>query len=103
MRYVVSESVVEVIGSIWWPYGATCAMTYKLSSYDIDNATDENRKVTRESVDRWVSTNTGDFSEVIDWSASIEPGDGSKTVELPWQDENSEMIFIDCMSEPDES
>jgi hypothetical protein len=97
MRYMVRKSIVQVIGGIWWPYGATCAMQYELDGYQVENATDENGKVTRESVQRWIDTNTGDFSTVIDWTASIELADGSDTVELPWTDEESEFTFNDAM------
>lgn len=93
MRYLVRTSLVQVIGSIWMP-ATTAAMTYTLSSYDVENARDEDGQITRESVQAWLDTHAGDFASVDDFWASIE--DGDETIDLDWADEESEFIFNDC-------
>ena len=101
MRYMVRTSVVHVIGRIWMP-STTAAMTYTLDSHDVENATDDDGKITRDSLQGWLDTHTGDFAEITDWSASIEPSDDSDTVDFDWTDEESEMIFGDCMMGDDD-
>lgn len=97
MRYVVRKSIVRILGGIWWPYGATCAQLKELSAYDVENARDDEGKITRESLDRWVSLHSGDFSSVVDWSASIE--DGDETLDFDWEKgEESECAYLDACS-----
>jgi hypothetical protein len=76
------------------------AQTYELSGYDIENMRDDDGKITRDSVDRWLAMNAGDFQHVADFRASIE--DGDSTVDIEWADEESELTFGDCMRGPDE-
>ena len=94
MRYTVRKSIVRVVGKIWMP-NATCAMDYTLTEYDLENARDDDGKLTRESVEHWVMLHTGDFQSITDWSASLE--DGNDTIELPWQSEENELAYADCM------
>ena len=94
MRYTVRKSVIEVVGTIWMPM-TTAATQYTLSSYDVENARDDDGKITRESVQRWLDTHAGDFSAIKDFHASIE--DGDDTIEIPWADEDNEYAYIDCM------
>jgi hypothetical protein len=94
MRYTVRKSVVDVVGTIWMPMTAA-ATTYTLSSHDVENARDEDGTVTRESVQRWIDCHAGDFSNVIDWCASLEVGD--ETVDFDFADEESELTFNDCI------
>jgi len=96
MKYTIRKSLVRIVGGIWMPYGAICAIELNLSAYDIENARNENGKLTRESVERWVVTHSGDFSSVLDFYASIE--DGETTVEIPWKDEENEGTYWDCMA-----
>ncbi len=100
MRYTVRKSVVRVIGRIWMP-AIMAAQQIELSSYDLDNAKDEQGNLTRESVDRWLSTHTGDFQSVKDFYASLEVGD--QTVEIPWADEESEFTYSDCACDREEA
>ncbi len=98
MKYTVTRSVVDVIGYIWQPGVGQCAMTYELTRSDVDNARDlptRGRKITRESLECWLDCHAGDFSEVTDFRASVEV-DG-ETVEIEWADEESELVFNDCM------
>lgn len=85
------HAYVEIVGEIWWPYGAPAALTLQLSSYDIENMTDEDTGLlTRESVERWVDTHSGDFSSVTDFSVRV--GDW----ESGFATEDGEMLFMDC-------
>ena len=101
MKYTVRKSIIEIVGGIWWPMGATCAQTQTLSAYDVENCKDDNGEITRESVERWVMTHSGDFSSVKDFHASLEVGD--KTIEIPWVTEEGEIAFLDCVCEPCEA
>lgn len=96
MRYIVRKSYVDVIGEIWMPR-VVCAQRKDLSSYDVANikAYDEEGQVTRESVEQWLAVNSGDFSCVKDFSASVE--DGDQTIDISWAEEESECTFVDCM------
>ena len=94
MRYVVRKSVVWIVGRIWWPYGALCAQEQVLHPYDVENATDQSGQITRESVRRWLDCHAGDFSEIVDFSASLEVGD--QTVEIPWATEEGESAYLDA-------
>ena len=90
MRYTVRTSQVQVIGPIWMP-NTTAAMTYTLHAVEISNVRNGYGDITRVSVAAWLDMHAGDFSSVTDFSASIE--DGENTVEIPWDDEESEAVF----------
>jgi len=94
MRYIVRRSVVDVYGKLWMPMTPAAQRT-ELSSYDIDNIRDEDGNITRESVEDWLMGNSGDFSTVVDFSASIE--DGDMTIDIPWATEEGEYGYSDCM------
>lgn len=94
MKYTVRKSIVRIIGTIWMP-ATTCAQEQTLSSYDVENCRDDAGQITRESVEQWLTTHSGDFQSVQDFSASIE--DGETTVDIPWGKEESEFTFSDCM------
>ena len=93
MKYTKKTSVVYVVGVIWMP-AITCAQTLTLSDYDIRNAQDENGAVTRESLEQWLTSHTGNFRSVTDFSASLEVGDD--TVEIPWATEEGELAYLDA-------
>lgn len=95
MKYVVRKSVVQVVGKIWMPNNVPVAQDFELSDYDVNNARDDEGKITRESVQRWLDTHAGDFSSITDFSASIEDGDA--TIDIPWESEESEMAYGECM------
>ncbi len=80
--------IIEVIGKIWMPV-KTCAMVYNLlTANDIENI----GELTRENVSNWLDTNSGDFQYIIDFHASIDDFD------FPWEKEESESIFHDCIN-----
>lgn len=101
MRYQVVKSPVYVLGEIWMPTGVPCAMQYDLTSYDVENARDEDGEITRESVEDWLSKNAGDFSRIIDFAANI--ADGDKDIIIEWADEGNEAVYNDCVyGDPDD-
>ena len=85
--YTVEVNRNDVIGNIWQPGIGTCAMSYSLREYDIENI----GELTRENVDLWLAKNTGDFQSIDDFRADI----GKYLSD--WQSEESEFIFGDCM------
>lgn len=96
MKYLVRKSIVQIVGRIWMP-AIICGQTKTLDSYDIENCRDDEGNITRDSVEQWLMTHSGDFQHVIDFSASIE--DGDKTVDIPWATEEDKYQFNDCFAE----
>lgn len=94
MRYIVRRSYVDVVGELWMP-NVTAASRIELGAYDIENMTDDDGAVTRDSVEQWLMCHSGDYSRVLDFAASIELGD--TTVDIPWTSEESECTYSDCM------
>lgn len=92
MRYAVSH--VSVIGTIWMP-ACTCAMDYTLSEHDLENMRGEDGTITRDDLEDWLGCHSGDFQNVQDFSATLE--DGEATLEFGWADEESELVYADCM------
>jgi hypothetical protein len=71
------------------------AQEYVLSDYDVNNCKDSEGLITRDSVEQWLCTHSGDFQKLDDFSASIEL-DG-QTIDIPWNNEEAEFAFGDCM------
>ena len=94
MRYTVKRSFVRIIGSLWMP-AITAATQQRIDAYELENMRGEDGAITRESVEHWVMTHSGDFSSVIDFHADIEDGDIS--VVIDWESEDSEYTYTDCM------
>lgn len=97
MRYIVRKSLIWVIGYIWMPSNVLCSYTYTLTDHDIENCKDDDGEVTRESVEQWLMTHSGDFSSIEDWSASLEVG--NQTIAFDWADEGSEYKYADTLGE----
>ena len=93
MRYTVRKSLVYVVGNLWM--GGLAATTITMSAYDVENARDDEGKITRDSVEQWLTSHSGDFQSVKDFSASIE--DGDQTIDIPWSSEEAECDYSDCM------
>jgi len=121
MRYTTIENFIDVIGRIWLP-PIVCALRKVLTARDVEDLRDENGNITRESVAEWLTTNTGDFQEIIDFSVDItlqqvdivehpkglsykpDPTKvGFYQVDFPWAKEESEITFNDCMYGDDPS
>jgi hypothetical protein len=95
MKYTVTKNAIYVIGTIWLP-PIVCAQKKELTTYDMENIKDENGKITRDSVERWLSCHSGDFSQVIDFSADFDYE--GKHIDIPWsKGEESELTYSDCM------
>lgn len=91
MQYTVTKNIVQVIGKIWMPT-ITAAQEYTLSDLDLKQYGIDKVNPNRESVFRWILTNTGDFQSIDDFRADI----GENKV-LDWKDPESEYTFNDCM------
>lgn len=93
MKYMVRKSYVYILGTLWMP-GITASMIKELDTYDVGNIKEHGAGiVNREAVERWLLTHSGDFQNVIDFSASIE--DGENTIDIPWSKEENEFEFND--------
>ena len=103
-RYLVRVSYVIILGKIWMPM-APASLRKELSSYDVDNirgysrhlSGDPNGPITREGLEHWLMLNSGDFSSVDDFTASIE--DGDQTRDFPWANDDSEIAYLDTLPE----
>jgi len=93
MKFTCNRDWIEIVGEIWWPMGLTCAQRIELRGYDIENMRDEDGNISRESIEDWVSSNSGDFSHVHDFCATI----GEEV--FGWNNEESKLTYLDCMFE----
>ncbi len=91
MRITQIISQIEVIGHIWQP-GITAAMTYRLTSHDIENIRKDDGTIDRDAVERWLDSHSGDFKSIIDFTCTIGDGD----FDSGWSNEESEYTFADC-------
>ena len=82
------RAFVQLVGKIWIPQ-VTCAQCVNLTDYDLANIGD----FTRENVEQWLCTHSGDFQSVDDFRAVC----GS--VEIEWANPESEFAYCDCTSE----
>jgi hypothetical protein len=98
MRYTVRKSFIDVVGKIWMP-AVTCSLRINLRAYDIENIRGRvsDNQITREDVESWLMTHSGDFQSVEDFSASIE--DGDQTLDFPFATEAGELAYMDTMSD----
>lgn len=88
----VRKDYIQVVGKIWWPIGSLAATQIPLSGYDVENIRDEETgEITRDDIEQWLCSHSGDFSEVVDFCASI------GTEEYSWANEENELIYCDCM------
>ena len=104
MRYIVEHNYVQVVGQIWMP-STTAAMEYALSASDVEDIEEitdlraanshpgdyVQDEITREDVAEWLTTHSGDFQSVTDFSASI--GD----TDIDWDDIENAFIYNDCV------
>lgn len=108
MRYMVKTSFVDVLGRLWM--GGVASLRIRLSDYDIrniqDHSTDEGDKhgqINRAGLEQWLTSHSGDFQQVIDFSASIEAVANGKdrTFDFDWASEENAMQYLDTISETD--
>ena len=99
MRYTRVYNEIRVIGKIWVPC-TTCAMAYRPSDHDVENMKNKEGALTRESIEHWISWNSGDFQSIEDFYADIAKGDND--VVFDWAKEESEHTYFDCMCPQEE-
>jgi hypothetical protein len=85
--YIVDENWIDLIGEIWQPGIGPCASKINLRTYDVENIGEP----TRENVETWLTAHTDDFQSIIDFHAVV------GETELPWENEESGITFLDCM------
>jgi hypothetical protein len=99
MIYTVRKDFVRVLGNGWLAFNRfgnpshpypSMAGEILLRESDLEQIGDF---LTRSNIDRWLATNSGDFSSITDWSASI----GEH--EIPFEREESESVYYD-MTDP---
>lgn len=96
MRYQKRVSRVDVIGRIWMP-AVVCAMSYTLEDRDLDHIREDGRgRYTRPAVDRWLTTHSGDFQNIIDFRVTISDAAG-RDFDSDFKSAESEITFNDCM------
>lgn len=100
MKYLVKKSVVDVVGRIWMPQ-IVCSLRIEMRQYDLDNARDNDGRITRDSLELWLCSHTGDFSHIIDFRASIE--DGEESIRIDFATEEGESQYLDTISEMEEA
>lgn len=94
--YTVTVRRIDVLGYIWMP-STLAATQISVSTYDVENMLGYaehqtgKRELTRDAITHWLSLNAGDFSSIVDFHADIADFDS------PWQNEENEMQFADCM------
>ena len=98
MKYIVCKSVIYVVGHLWMP-DIIASQQITVSAYDVRYLRDDRGKITRESVEQWLGTHTGNFQFIHDFSASIE--DGDNTVDIPWASEDGELEYLDTLPSED--
>lgn len=90
MRY--TKSIIYLYGKGWC--NQPIATQIYLRPYDLENIKERgNGTITREAIDEWLCSNSGDFSVVEDFSASISYEDVD--VEIDWEDEEKGMAYSD--------
>lgn len=85
----VRIAYVIILGKMWM--GGTASLHKDLSDYDLGNIGEFNR----ENVEQWLTSNSGDFSSVTDFTARC--GD----VEIEWSSEENEMAYCDTLPSDD--
>lgn len=121
MRFTVERNWIDVLGQIWQP-GYVCGQRIHLNGAEVEELLEdledcgscggyhrvnfegdcredserfpEPRGATRASVRRWLQANAGDFSQITDFHAII------GETEIPWETEEGEAAYQDCVSWP---
>lgn len=94
-RYIVRHSYVNILGELWMP-NCVVSLHVTLRDYDIENMRTDG-PITREDVNQWLTSHSGDFQRVIDFQASIE--DGDRTIDIPWSSEDTELAYLDTLGD----
>ena len=94
MRIIVKRSIINILGRLWMPM-CKAGQELTVTQYDLDCMRNDDGTIDREAVSDWIDSHAGDFSSIIDFSASLE--DGENSIEIPWQSEENEIEWGDCM------
>lgn len=86
----VRRAYVIILGTIWMP-AIDCSLEIKLSDYDLENI----GEFTRDNVEQWLTSHSGDFQHIIDFTAMC--GD----IEIEWSSEDNEMKYYDTLPSDD--
>jgi hypothetical protein len=81
---------VLILGDIWMP-STTASLHKNLSDYDLINI----GEFTRENVEQWLTSNSGDFQSVTDFYAVC------GETEIPWSSEDNECAYLDTLPSED--
>jgi hypothetical protein len=90
MKTLVLSSFINILGEAWM--GESVAYIKTLKNKDIIALLDDNNIITRESVQKWINSNTGDFSFIKDFYADIEHPNG-ETIIINWNYEMNRYNF----------
>lgn len=113
MRYTHTENFVEVLGNGWLSFNRygmpdkpypSMAYKYTLRDSDVKRLL-ESGPITREAIDQWLSTNSGDFSSISDFHANVtidtiaQDGQTIEQTDLdfPWKNEESDSQYFDMV------
>ena len=95
MRYMTVCSFIRILGKIWLPPITCCSIIHVLPS-DVESIR-VNGEITREGVEQWLTTHSGDFQSIEDFYADI--ADGENDLVFDWVNEDSEEKFNDLDGE----
>ena len=99
MRYMTVCSFINILGKIWLP-PVISSQTITLSPSDVDSIR-VNGKITREGIEQWLTTHTGDFQSIEDFYADI--ANGERDLIFDWANDDSESMFHSSDSEEGDS
>lgn len=84
----VRIAYVRILGKPWMSR-CDVSMDVNLSDHDLENI----GEFTRDNVEQWLTSHSGDFSEVTDFTAVC------GETEIPWSSEENEMAYLDTISD----
>ena len=91
-KITIRRSYIIILGRLWMPQ-CMASMYKMLSAYYAENIRAEgDGEITREAIEQWLAVNSGDFSSVVDFVASIE--DGDETRDFEWTTEENEIAYL---------
>lgn len=86
----VRRAYVIVLGRIWMP-NCLASLRIDLRDYDLENI----GEFTRDNVEQWLTSHSGDFSSVVDFTAEC----GNTRIE--WESEENELAYLDTLPSED--
>jgi hypothetical protein len=92
-RAVSPPGIVMVVGRIW--EGMDAAAVLLVAAADIPSVLGAGGDFSREAIEDWLEEHGSDFAEITDFCASADLG--GRTVEIDWEDPDSEDFYAECM------